>query len=167
MNSLILRLLNRISRIKRTDLDVTFSVTEKRHQPCTFVISPTSFASSIAKQTHLKLNQLKKTANKLKILFNTSVTSRCIQITFHWYLWCSVGGVMEPAVLSVDGNLQHQDREQTLPFVHNAGRLGHQRNLSLDFRSMGIILPPLSATIQSLSHKQVYNVVSTTPARWR
>ena len=27
-------------------------------------------------------------------------------------------------------------------------KLGHQRNLSLDFRSMGIILPPLSATIQ-------------------
>lgn len=25
---------------------------------------------------------------------------------------------------------------------------GHQRNLSLDFRSMGIILPPLAATIQ-------------------
>ena len=30
-------------------------------------------------------------------------------------------------------------------------KFGHQRNLSLDFRSMGIILPPLSATI--LSHK--------------
>ena len=28
-------------------------------------------------------------------------------------------------------------------------KFGHQRNLSLDFRSMGIILPPLSATIQS------------------
>lgn len=27
-------------------------------------------------------------------------------------------------------------------------KFGHQRNLSLDFRSMGIILPPLSATIQ-------------------
>ena len=30
----------------------------------------------------------------------------------------------------------------------SAPKFGHQRNLSLDFRSMGIILPPLSATIQ-------------------
>ncbi|XP_046630632.1 phosphatidylinositol 4-kinase beta-like [Daphnia pulicaria] len=44
-----------------------------------------------------------------------------------------------------------------LPAVHlhtpsqspiSTPKFGHQRNLSLDFRSMGIILPPLSATIQ-------------------
>lgn len=44
------------------------------------------------------------------------------------------------------------------PSSNSTPKFGHQRNLSLDFRSMGIILPPLSATIQS--HKYVHLATS-------